>query len=152
MDRTEPLYLDDLEVGQRFRSGVVAVTAGSIKAFAAEFDPQPFHLDEGAAAASFFGGLVASGWQTACLTMRLLVEGELQIAGGLIGAGVEEMRWPRPVRPGETLQAESELIEIRVSEKRPDRGIVRIKTTTLNQDGLPVLEQVARLVVPRRPS
>ena len=151
MDRTGPLYLDDLVVGQRYRSGVITVNAESIKAFAAEFDPQPFHLDEEAAAGSFFGGLVASGWQTACLTMRLLVEGDLVIAGGLIGAGVEEMRWPRPVRPGDTLRAESELIEVRVSEKRPDRGIARIKTITLNQDGVPVLEQVARVVVPRRP-
>ena len=152
MDRTDPLYLEDLEVGQRFQSGAVTVTAASIRAFAAEYDPQPFHLDEEAATGSFFGALVASGWQTACLTMRLLVEGELTIAGGLIGAGVEEMRWPRPVRPGDTLQAESEVIEVRVSQKRPDRGIARIKTTTLNQDGLPVLEQVANLVVPRRPS
>ncbi len=151
MNRTGPLYLDDLEVGQRFRSGVVTVTAESIKAFAAEFDPQPFHLDEGAAAESFFGGLVASGWQTACLTMRLLVNGELKIAGGLIGAGVDEMRWPRPVRPGDTLQAESEVIEVRVSEKRPDRGVVRMKTTTVNQESQPVMEQVARLIVPRRP-
>jgi acyl dehydratase len=152
MDQTRPLYLDDLEVGQRFRSGVVTVTAESIKAFAAEFDPQPFHLDEHAAAESFFGGLVASGWQTACLTMRLLVDGELKIAGGLIGAGVEEMRWPRPVRPGDTLQAESEVIGVRVSEKRPDRGVVRMKTTTINQDGQPVMEQVARLIVPRKPA
>ena len=152
MDRTGPLYLDDLEVGQRFRSGVVLVTAESIKAFAAEFDPQPFHLDESAAVASFFGGLVASGWQTAALTMRLLVESELEIAGGLIGAGVDEMRWPRPVRPGDTLQAESEVLEVRVSEKRPDRGVVRFKTTTVNQEGQAVMEQVARLIVPRRPA
>ena len=152
MERKGPLYLDDLEVGHRFRSGVIRVTPVAIKAFAAEFDPQPFHLDESAAAASFFGELVASGWQTACLTMRLLVEGELRIAGGLIGAGVEEMRWPRPVRAGDTLQVESEVIEVHVSQKRPDRGVVRIKTTTVNQDGLPVLEQVARLIVPCRPA
>ena len=150
MDQSEPLYLDDLEVGQRFRSGVVTVTAESIKAFAAEFDPQPFHLDEDAGAESFFGGLVASGWQTAALTMRLLVQSELKIAGGLIGAGVETVWWPRPVRPGDTLQAESEVLEVRVSEKRPDRGVARFKTTTTNQDGLPVMVQVAKLIVPRR--
>jgi acyl dehydratase len=152
MARAGPLYLEDLAPGQTFRSGSVTVDAARIKAFAAEFDPQPFHLDEQAAAGSLFGGLVASGWHTAALTMRLLVEGDLKLAGGLIGAGVEEIRWPRAVRPGDTLHVESEVLEVRPSESKPDRGIVRLRSTTMNQDGQPVMVQVANLIVPRRPA
>src|SRR6478736_9912583 len=103
-----------------------------IEAFAAEYDPQPFHLDEGAARASYFGGLVASGWHTAALTMKLLVGGDLKIVGGLIGLGAEELRWPRPVRPGDVLRVESEVLELRPSRSRPDRGIVRMRNTAFN--------------------
>ena len=99
MGRAGPLYLEDFAVGQTFRSGTAPVELGEVRAFAAAFDPQPFHLDEQEAGSSVFGGLVASGWHTAALTMRLLVEGDLQVAGGLVGAGVESIRWPRPV-PG----------------------------------------------------
>ena len=99
-------YLEDFSVGQIFQSGTISVSADEIKAFASQFDPQPFHLDETAAKATFFGGLVASGWHTAALTMRLIVDSELKIAGGSIGAGAEELRWPRPVRPGDTLRTE----------------------------------------------
>jgi acyl dehydratase len=152
MAQAAPLYLEDLAVGQTFRSGTVTVDPVRLKAFAAEFDPQPFHLDEQAAAASPFGGLVASGWHTAALTMRLLVEGDLKVAGGLVGAGVEEIRWPRPVRPGDTLRVESEVLEVRPSGSRPDRGVVRLRSTTLNQVGQPVMVQVASLIVPRRPA
>ncbi len=123
-----------------------------MKAFAAEFDPQPFHLDEAAARASLFGGLVASGWHTAALTMRLLVNGEFQPVGGLIGLGVEEIRWPRPVRPGDVLRVESEVLDVRTSKSQPDRGVVKVRNTTFNQDGEPVMVQVANLIVPRRPS
>src|SRR3954452_15454447 len=151
MAQAAPLYLEDLAVGQTFRSGTVRVDPDRLKSFAAEFDPQPFHLDEQAAAASPFGGLVASGWHTAALTMRLLVEGDLKVAGGLVGAGVEEIRWPRPVRPGDTLRVESEVLEVRPSGSRPDRGIVRVRSTTRNQDGQTVMTQVASMVVPRRP-
>ena len=151
-DGTDPLYLDDLEVGRTFRSGTFTVDPGGLKAFAAEFDPQPFHLDERAARSSLFGGLVASGWHTAAITMRLLVDGEARIAGGLVGAGVDELRWPRPVRPGDVLRVESEVLEVRPSRSRPDRGIVRLRSTTLNQDDQPVMIQVASLVVPRRPA
>jgi len=105
------LYLEDLHVGQRFESATLAVTADEIKAFARQFDPQPFHLDEDAAARSLLGGLAASGWHTAALTMRLLVGGGAPIAGGVIGAGVE-VRWPRPVRPGDELEVVSEVLEI----------------------------------------
>lgn len=146
------MYLEDLAVGQVFRSGSTAVGAGRMTEFAAEFDPQPFHLDESAAAGSLFGRLVASGWHTAAITMRLLVEGEMKVAGGLIGLGVESIRWPRPVYPGDVLRVESEVVEIRPSQSNPDRGIVRVRSTTLNQDGHPVMIQTASLIVPRRPA
>lgn len=146
------LYLEDLSAGYTMRTGTIQVDAASIKAFAAEFDPQPFHLDEQAAAESFFGGLVASGWHTASLTMKLLVGSDLKIAGGLIGAGVDELRWPRAVRPGDTLRAEGEVLSVRPSNSRPDRGIVRMRVITRNQDGQPVAEMITNMVVPRRPS
>ena len=152
MGMTAPLYFEDLAVGQTFGTGTVTVEPEMIKAFAAEFDPQPFHLDEDAARASPFGGLVASGWHTAALTMRLLVGGELRVVGGLIGLGVEELRWPRPVRPGDVLRVESEVLGLRPSKSKPDRGIVRVRNTTLNQDGQPVMVQVVTMIVPRRPS
>ncbi|WP_298952651.1 MaoC family dehydratase [uncultured Methylobacterium sp.] len=144
------LYLDDLVPGLVLRSGELTVTAEAIKAFARDFDPQPFHLDEAAAEGSFFGGLAASGWHTAALTMRLLVEGGLPLAGGIVGAGMDELRWPRPVRPGDRLRLESEVLEVRPSRSRPSQGLVKARTTTLNQDGEPVQVLVANLVVPRR--
>ena len=148
---TAPLYYEDLAVGQTFGTGTLTVEPDMIRAFAAEFDPQPFHLDQDAARASLFGGLVASGWHTAALTMRLLVRGELQVVGGLIGMGVEELRWPRPVRSGDVLRVESEVLGLRPSQSRPDRGIVRVRNTTLNQEGQPVMVQVVNMIVPRRP-
>jgi acyl dehydratase len=147
-----PLYYEDLTVGQTFATGTFMVEPDMIKAFAAEFDPQPFHLDEDAARASLFGGLVASGWHTAALTMRLLVAGELQIAGGLIGLGAEEIRWPAPVRPGDALRVESEVLELRPSKSHPGRGLVRVRNTTRNQDSEPVMIMVVTMIVPRRPS
>ena len=146
----QTMYLEDFAVGQTFASGKVTVDAESIKAFAAQYDPQPFHLDEAAGKASLFGGLVASGWHTAVLTMKLIVGSELQIAGGSVGAGVEHMQWPRPVRPGDTLHLVSEVLEVRPSKSRPDRGIVKIKTTTLNQKDEAVMVMVSNLIVPRR--
>ena len=111
MRETEPLYLDDLHVGQRFTSGTYLMEASRIKEFAAEFDPQPFHLDEAAAEASLFKGLAASGWHTAAVAMRLLVAGGLPFANGLVGLG-GEVGWPRPTRPGDILRVESEIIGI----------------------------------------
>jgi len=146
------LYLEDLQVGQRFGSGTVAVTPDAIKAFAAQFDPQPFHLDEAAAEASLFGGLAASGWHTAALTMKLLVGGEFLPHGGLIGAAVDEFRWPRPVRPGDVLRVDSEILEIRPSRSRPERGMVKARIVTSNQAGEPVQTMVVTMVVPRRPA
>ena len=144
------LYLDELAVGRKFATGTVTLTLEGCKAFAAEFDPQPFHLDEAAARQSVFGRIAASGWYTASLTMRLLVEGEMTIAGGLIGLG-GEITWPRPTYPGDTLRVESEVLAIRVSESKPDRGIVTVRNRTLNQNGEPVQVAVVKMMVPRRP-
>jgi acyl dehydratase len=145
-------YFEDFEVGQKFTgAGRIRVDEARIKSFAAEFDPQPFHLDDEAAARSFFRGLAASGWHTAAVTMRLFVEGELKPAGGIIGAGFEELRWPRPVRPGDELRVESEVLEVRASKSRPEQGMIKVKTTTLNQNNEPVQVFVGSLVVPLRP-
>lgn len=145
-------FLEDFAAGQKFRSGRLRVDAERLKRFAAEFDPQPFHMDEDAARRSLFGGLAASGWHTAALTMRLLVESELRPAGGIIGAGFDEFRWPRPVRPGDELHLEIEVLEVRPSKSRPEQGLVKIRTTTLNQEDQPVQVSVGNLVVPRRRS
>ena len=145
----ERFYLDDLHVGQRFTSAKQQLTAEAIKQFAAQFDPQPFHLDEEAAAASMFGGLVASGWHTAAVTMRLLVEGGAPIAGGVIGAG-GEVAWPRATRPGDELQVTSEVLAVTPSRSKPDRGIVVVRSETRNQRGEVVQVMTSKLVVPRR--
>lgn len=142
------LYFDDLHVGQHFTSGTHRIDEAQIKAFAAQFDPQPFHLDPEAATGTFFEGLVASGWHTASITMRLLVEG-LPIAGGLIGAG-GEIAWPEPTRPGVTLHVESEVLELRPSRTRRDRGTATLRSETINQLGATVQVLVAKLIVPRR--
>jgi acyl dehydratase len=146
---SDPLYLEDLQVGQRVTSGTLEVTADAIKGFAAQFDPQPFHLDEAAADASFFRGLAASGWHTASMTMRLLVDSSL-FASGVIGGG-GEIRWPQPTRPGDVLQVESVIEEIVPSRSRPERGMVTMRSETRNQRGETVQVLVAKLVVPRRP-
>lgn len=146
----EPLYLEDLHVGQTFVTGALTVTTEQIKAFAREFDPQPFHLDEEAAAHSLFGGLAASGWHTAALTMRLLVGG-LPLAGGLVGAG-GETTWPRPTRPGDTLTVHVEVLEITPSRSRPDRGMIRTRSETRNQHGEAVQISTVRIVAWRRPA
>jgi acyl dehydratase len=145
---TAPLYLEDLRVGQRFVSGTHRIDAEQIRAFAGQFDPQPFHFDAEAAKETSFGDLVASGWHTAAVTMRLLVQGGLPIAGGIIGAG-GEITWPNPTRPGDVLQIESEVLELRPSRSRPDRGIATIRSETRNQRGDTVQVLVAKLVVPR---
>jgi acyl dehydratase len=143
-------YLEDFTVGQTFGSGRLRVDKEQIKAFAAEFDPQPFHLDEDAARDTIFRGLAASGWHTAALTMRLLVESEIEPAGGIVGAGFDEFRWPRPVRPGDELHIESEVLEVRPSKSRSNQGMIKVRTTTLNQNDEAVQVQIANLIVPRR--
>lgn len=143
------LYLDDLSVGQRFSSAALTVHAEAIKAFAREFDPQPFHVSEESARGTFFGGLAASGWHTAALTMRLNVGGGLPIAGGIIGAG-GDIAWPAPLRAGDTIHVESEIVAITPSRSRPDRGIVTIAGRTLNQDGVAVQVTTMKLLAFRR--
>jgi len=143
------LYLDDLQVGQRFLSGTQVIDEAEIKAFAQKFDPQPFHLDNDAAKKTMFAGLAASGWHTAAITMRLLVETGLPLAGGIVGAG-GTLEWPNPVRPGDTLQVESEVLEIKPSRSRPDRGSTTVRSVTRNQRGDVVQNLTAKLIVPRR--
>ena len=145
-------YLEDFAVGQIYGSGRITVEKERIKAFAAEFDPQPFHLDEDSARRSVFGGLAASGWHTAALTMRLLVASDFKPVGGIVGAGFEEFRWPAPVRPGDELHVEGEVLEVRPSKSRPHQGLLKVRTTTKNQKGEAVQISVGNLVVPRRPT
>jgi acyl dehydratase len=144
-------FFEDYAVGQKFGSGTVAVTAERIKSFAREFDPQPFHTDEETARRTFFGGLVASGWHTAAMTMRLFVESDIRPEGGAIGAGGSDLSWPRPVRPGDVLRIESEVLELRPSKSRPDIGIMKVKLTTFNQADEVVQIAYPAMVVPRRP-
>ena len=146
-----PLYFDDLTVGRRFESATRVVDAGEIKEFARQFDPQPFHLDEELAKGTFFKGLAASGWHTMAMTMKLMVEGGLPVAGGIIGAG-GEISWPQPTRPGDVLQVFSEVIEARPSRSRPDRGMVTVRSETRNQRGEVVQVLVAKLVAPKAPA
>jgi acyl dehydratase len=144
------LYLEDLTPGLTFTSASVTLDADRIRAFAAAYDPQPFHLDVEAAAASLFGGLAASGWHTAALTMRLIVE-SVPVAGGIIGAGAE-LAWSQPAHPGDVLQAVSEVLEVTPSRSKPDRGIAVVRTTTTNQSGDTVQILTAKIMVFRRPA
>jgi acyl dehydratase len=143
------LYLEDLQVGQKYATGSHTLTKEEILAFASQFDPQPFHLDEDAAKTSFFGELVASGWHTAGITMRLLVQSGLPIAGGSVGMGAE-LAWPRPTLPGSVLRVESEILELRPLRSRPDKGLATVRSETKNQAGEVVQTLTARLIVPRR--
>lgn len=145
------LYLEDLAVGAQFRSGSYTMTEVEIKQFARQYDPQIFHLDNDKARDTLFGGLAASGWHTAAVAMRLLVEGGLPIASGLIGAGTE-LRWPRPVRPGDTLTVHTTVLEVTPSRSKPDRGIVLCRSDTLNQHGEVVQQSTAKVMVLRKPT
>jgi len=145
------LYLEDFTVGQRFVSETQRIDAGQIKDFASRFDPQPFHTDEAAAQTGFFRGLAASGWHTAAITMSLLVRSGMPIAGGLIGAGAE-IQWPRPVRPDDVLQVESEVLAVMPSRSKPERGMITVKSQTRNQNGEVVQILTSRMLVWRRPA
>ena len=145
-------WFDDLKVGMRFKSEETTVSKDDILRFAAEFDPQPFHVDEEAARGTMFGGLAGSGWHTAALTMRLMFDSDFKPAWGIIGAGLEELRWPNPMRPGDELHIESEVLEIRLSKSRPDQGWIKMRTATVNQKGEPVQTFIANLIVPKRPA
>ena len=143
-------YLEDLRTGEHFTSAVHLLDEAQITAFALQFDPQPFHLNHEAARQTLFGGLAASGWHTAAITMRLLVGGGLPLAGGIIGAG-GEISWPRPTRPGDVLQVDTEVVSVTPSRSRPDRGMVVVRSETRNQHGDVLQHSVYKLVVPRRP-
>lgn len=144
-------YFEDFEPGGTFIGSTrIRVDKPDITRFAAQFDPQPFHLDEDAAKNSFFAGLAASGWHTSAITMRLLVDSEVKVAGGLIGLGVEELRWPRPVRPGDEVRVQLEVLDKRISKSRPQQGLVRMRTTTLNQRDEAVQVYISTMIVPRR--
>ena len=144
------LYFEDLYPGMKDNSSrSYKVTAEEIKQFAESYDPQPFHLDEAAGESSFFKGLAASGWLTAAIVMRLRVE-SFHIAGGMIGAGVEEMRWMQPVRPGDTLRTEAEILEMRPSRRRPLYGVVKSRTVTFNQRGETVMRTIVNFLAPKR--
>lgn len=145
------LFLDDLSVGQKFISDTHTLDAEQIIAFARQFDPQGFHLDEAAAKDTLFEGLAASGWHTAALTMKLNVQSGLPFKGGIVGAG-GDIRWPKPTRPGDTLQVESEVLEVIPSRTRKDRGIATVRSETRNQKGEVVQVLIAKLVLPRRPA
>ena len=141
------LRFADFPVGRRFTSGTQSLSAAEIKEFAGQFDPQPFHLDEVAAETTFFRGLAASGWHTAAVTMRLLIGSGMPIKGGMIGAGCE-LSWPRPTRPGDTLQVETEVIATRSLDSRPEFGMVTLKSETRNQRGELVQTMIAKIMVP----
>jgi acyl dehydratase len=142
------MYLDDLTAGSVFESTEHTLDVEQIREFAQHFDPQPFHLNEEAAKQTFFGGLAASGWHTAAITMKLLVQ-SLPLAGGVIGAG-SDISWPRPTRPCDVLHVVSTIMDIAPSKSRPDRGIVTVQSDTLNQHGDLCQRSVARLLVFRR--
>ena len=144
------LYLEDFTVGRRFVSTAHTLDADQIKAFARQFDPQPFHLDEETAKNTFFHGLAASGWHTAAITMSLLVKSGMPIAGGLIGAG-GELTWPRPTRPGDTLVVESEVLAVTPSRSKPERGMITVRSLTKNQNGDVVQDMTCRMLVWVRP-
>ena len=144
------MYLEDLQVGQRFVSGTFEMEADQMKAFAAQYDPQPFHLDEAAGEASVFKGLAATGWYTAAATMRLLVDSGLKIGNGLVGLG-GELTWPQPTRPGDILRVEAEILEIRPSRTKPQQAIVTMRNTTLNQKDEPVQIFTCKILVFKRP-
>ena len=142
-------YFDDLKVGDRFKSDLLEVTEKQIIEFARDFDPQVFHLEPASAERTIFKGLIASGWDTAAITMRLFVQ-TLNFAEGAIGLGVDELRWPNPVRPGDLLTVETEIVDLRLSRSKPGYGIIRLRNVTTNQRGEVVQTMLASAMVPRR--
>lgn len=143
-------YFEDVKTGDRFHTGEQEVTEAEIIAFGRQYDPQPFHTDPAAAAGTLFGRLVASGWHTAAVSMRLMVQSDMQLDGGVIGQGVEAIRWPRPVLPGDRLRVVMEVAELRPIAHRPERGLIRLHCRTLNQHDKIVQDMTANLVVARR--
>lgn len=147
-----PRYLDDFRPGETFESPSFSVTEDAIVRFAREFDPQPMHLDRAAAAGAAFGRLVASGWHTAALTMRLVTQAGLDLSGGIVGGGAEELRWPQPLLPGDVIHVRITILDVRGSRSKPDRGVVRARIETLREDGAPVQQMIVAMIVPRGPN
>ena len=145
-------FFEELQLGDTFRTAEITVTEAEIIAFGQRFDPQPFHTDGEAAKPTLFGRLVASGWHTAALSMGLMVRGEMRLDGGVIGQGVEGLRWPRPVLPGDRLRVVTEILELRPAPARPDRGLIKLHCRTLNQTGKAVQDMTATLLIARRPA
>jgi acyl dehydratase len=146
------IHLDDFVPGQIHPLGRRTLTRDEIVAFARDWDPQPFHLDERAAAGSIYGGLIASGWHTVCVFMRLFADGLLNRSAAMGSPGVDEVRWLRPVRPGDTLDAHIEVLEVRPSRSKPDRGIVRLRSVLVNQRQEEVLRFIANVMFRRDPA
>jgi acyl dehydratase len=144
-------YLEDLQPGEKWRSEAVTIDAQEVIDFGLRFDPQPFHTDPEAALASPFGGLVASGWHLAALAMRLCVKGRLFGETPIVGVGADELRWLQPVRPGDTVHVERELVEIQMIPERPKRGIARARIDLINQRGELVMRLYGLTSIPRRP-
>jgi acyl dehydratase len=145
-------YMEDLEVGQRYTSGPIEVSEAEAIDFARKYDPQDFHINPEAAKHTSFGGLIVSGWHTASLTMRLIVEASPKMKGGMIGRTVENINWLRPVKPGDKLTYEGQILDLRPSASQPSRGVMRVKNVTFNQNREPVLEMETIVFVPRRPN
>ncbi len=145
-------YFEDLKVGDKFNTAEYEMTAEEIIGFGKKFDPQAFHTDPVAAKGTLFGQLVASGWHTAAVSMRLMVLGEMALDGGVIGQGMENLRWPRPVLPGDRLRVGTEIMELRPAPARPERGLIKLRCRTHNQNGRVVQDMTATLLVARRPS
>ena len=145
-------YLEDFAVGMTFAGPTYAVTADEVIAFARQYDPQPFHTDPAAAGDTVFGRHVASGWHTAAMTMRMIIDSEVRPAGGSVGAGVESLQWPRPVAPGDVLHLAIEVLDVRVSRSKPDRGIVKMRVRTLNAADDIVQEMIVSTIVPCKPA
>lgn len=144
-------FFEDFKPGDHFEGSTrIDVTQESIIAFAREFDPQPFHMDPVAAAKSLFGRLVASGWHTTAMTMRLFAEVGLDIVNGIVGAGVDSVNWPRAVEPGDRLRLRCEILETRLLNSKPDRGMLRVRVETVNQDDAVVQVYIANLLALRR--
>ena len=145
-------YFEDFPLGQRFDAGTVSVSEDEIIAFARQYDPQPFHVDPVAARASIYGGLIASGWHTIALSMRLLIDHVFGHGGSMGSPGVDQIRWTRPVRPGDTLSVSTTVIEARLSRSKPDRGVMRFRVDVHNQHAEPVMELIGTSIMARRPT
>ncbi len=145
-------YLEDFDIGDPFETGEYAISREESLAFSRAYDPQAFHLDPDDAARSIFGELTCSGWLTAAITMRLIVDSNVMAAIGIIGSGIDELRWTAPVKPGDRLRVRGEVIEKLVSTRRAGRGTLRVRLLTLNQHDVAVMSQIANLIVPVAPA